>query len=111
MFGSEAEGLLPPPRVGLTTRLRSVKHAHNTLYHYGVMAQRQTHGAGAAAAVAAAGAGAGYCCGCGCGGGNAGRGCCGGGAGRGAAAGTCTLSCCPGPTPGGSCTRNVWLPC
>ena len=45
LWGSEEEGLLPPPRVGLKTRLRSVKHVNNTLYHYGVMAQWQMRGA------------------------------------------------------------------
>lgn len=30
LWGSEAEGLLPSPRVGLNTRLRSVKHVNNT---------------------------------------------------------------------------------
>ena len=35
-WGSEEEGLPPPPRLNLTTRLRSVKHCNNTYYHLGV---------------------------------------------------------------------------
>lgn len=44
LWGSEAEGLLPSPVLGLNTRLRSVKHVNNTFYHYGVMAQWQMRG-------------------------------------------------------------------
>lgn len=44
LWGSEEEGLLPPPRLGLNTRLRSVKHVNSTYYHYGVMAQWQMRG-------------------------------------------------------------------
>lgn len=33
-WGSEEEGLLPPPRLGLNTMLRSVKHVNSTYYHY-----------------------------------------------------------------------------
>ena len=43
-WGSAAEGLPPPPRLNLTTRLRSVKHCNSTYYHYGVMAQWQMRG-------------------------------------------------------------------
>ena len=46
MWGSEEEGLLPPPRLGLNMRLRSVKHVDNTFYHYGVMTQWQMRGMG-----------------------------------------------------------------
>ena len=44
LWGSEEEGLLPSPKLGLDTRLRSVKHVNNTYYHYGVMAQWQMRG-------------------------------------------------------------------
>ena len=44
LWGSEEEGLLPPPRLSLNTRLRSVKHVNSTYYHYGVMAQWQMRG-------------------------------------------------------------------
>jgi len=47
-WGSPEEGLEPPPRLKLDTRLHSVKHANNTYYHYGVMAQWQLRGAWAA---------------------------------------------------------------
>jgi hypothetical protein len=43
-WGSEEDGLAPPPRLNLTTRLRSVKHCNNTYYHLGVMAQWQMRG-------------------------------------------------------------------
>ena len=34
-WGSEAEGLAPPPKLSLNTRLRSVKYCNATYYHYG----------------------------------------------------------------------------
>ena len=43
-WGSEEEGLLPPPVLSLDTNLRSVKHVNSTWYHYGVMAQWQMRG-------------------------------------------------------------------
>jgi hypothetical protein len=43
-WGSEEEGLPPPPRLNLSTRLRSVKHCNSTFYHFGVMAQWQMRG-------------------------------------------------------------------
>ena len=40
-----AEGLLPPPRLGLDQTLRSVMYSNSTLYHYGTMSQWQMRGA------------------------------------------------------------------
>ena len=44
-WGSEPEGLRPPPRLALDTELRIVKYNNNTFYHTGVMAQWQMRGA------------------------------------------------------------------
>jgi hypothetical protein len=45
LWGSESEGLLPPPRLTLDTKLYMVKKVNNTNYHYGVMGQWQMRGA------------------------------------------------------------------
>ena len=45
MWGSEADGLLPNPRLRLDQQLRIVKHTNATNAHYGVMAQWQMRGA------------------------------------------------------------------
>ena len=45
LWGSAAEGLLPPPTFALDRKLHSIKRNNNTDYHYGVMGQWQMRGA------------------------------------------------------------------
>ena len=45
LWGSEAEGLRPPPLIDLTSNLTSVKRANATHAHWGVMALWQMRGA------------------------------------------------------------------
>lgn len=43
-WGDAEEGLPAPPKLKLSTNLRSVKHCNSTYYHFGVMAQWQMRG-------------------------------------------------------------------
>ena len=45
VWGSEAEGLLPPPKIHLDSNLTTVKRTNNTNAHWGVMALWQSRGA------------------------------------------------------------------
>ena len=45
LWGSEAEGLLPPPRLHLDANLTSIKRVNNTNGHWGVMALWQMRAA------------------------------------------------------------------
>lgn len=45
LWGSAEEGLSPPPRLSLDTRMHMVKRVNNTHYHFGVMGQWQMRGA------------------------------------------------------------------
>lgn len=45
LWGSAAEGLLPPPVISLDTNLTTVKRVNSTFGHWGVMALWQMRGA------------------------------------------------------------------
>jgi len=44
VWGSEEEGLLPPPMIHLDTNLSTIKRANSTNGHWGVMALWQSRG-------------------------------------------------------------------
>jgi hypothetical protein len=44
LWGSEEEGLLPPPKIHLDTNLTTIKRTNSTNGHWGVMALWQSRG-------------------------------------------------------------------